>query len=381
MAEKSSWVRWLLLGLAVFGAMCLSTGVVVWKFGPSAGRMAVSTAVPAGGIVTPQWRLTPPSARWRRMSAAAVANLVQKDLWLVHVDTGALITVESVSSGEGAQFVPARLAKAVLDQQRRDSTAFELVSESTFDTCGAPAVLREYRATREGIAMTYVAATYAGRGRAYDVTAWVEDHHFATVAEELRRGAMSLCAIDSDFDRAWLENFLIFSEEEPFKSAFGDDTGSPEERGERALQFHVDGIARISRRDLARFAELMLALTENATPEACAEIWRWNPRVIESRLKTLTAVEIRDWFRVARHAQRAVLDATWADDATTPDAQDEAWERATRKPALAHALGHFEPMGDVVGDVCSSGRTLFTYALTLPADEKDALLRALATYD
>ncbi|MGV3624773.1 MAG: hypothetical protein ACO1OB_28395 [Archangium sp.] len=379
MAEKPSWVRWVVLGLVVFGVMCLGSGIAVWKFGAKVSRLAISSPLPAGkDIVTERWTLTPASDRWRRMSDAAVKNLVKKDLWLVHADTGALLAVEGVESGEANQYLPSRLAQVMVEQQKRQSSAFELLGESSFETCGAPAQLREYRATREGIAMTYVAATYAGRGRGYDVTAWVEDRFASEMMEELRRAAKGLCPIDSDFDREWLKNFFILSEDEPFKSAFAEDTGSPQDRGQRALDFRVAGLARLSRRDLKRYAELMLALTRDTPPERCSDIWRWNAVVTEAQLETLALPEIRDWFRIERHAQQAVLDEKWADDATDAQAQDEVLENLA--PEILVALGKFEP--DASAETfCDSGRVLFTHALTLPEDERDALLRSLVSFD
>lgn len=373
MAEKPSWIRWLLLGLAVFGVMCLASGLAVWKFGGTASRYLISRPLPAGETVsTPAWTLTAPSPQWRQLTPQAEKGMpVKKDAWLIHLGTGSLLSVEGVESGGNNQHIPARLANAMVDQQKRDGVDFEMLASSEFETCGAPAQLREYRVTRDGTPMIYAEATYASRGHGYVVTAWGEAENATSLRDELVRGATGFCPNDSDYDREWLRNFFIVTDEEPFKSAFAE--------GQRALATHSSGIRRLSRRELVRFVELQLAMTKDVDVEACSNIFTWRALDIEAALQKLSSSEVRDWFRIARHAQQAVLEDTMSDEAADEAAQDRAFKKARNAPVVRQAIDEFD--GPTSEAACVGSRAILEYALSLDGDERDALLRVVVVYE
>lgn len=383
MAEAArGWVKWALGGGVVLVLLCVATGVAAAKFGPLAMRAMSSTPLPSDGVVsTDAWALTLPSSKWRRLTPRALATMpVKKEAAFLHMATGGLLAIDGVTS-KTSQWEASKFAEAMVEQERKSSTDLEVLDSSTFSTCGVDAELRELRLTRQGKRYVFLHASYVGYHRVYDVSAWVEEKDFAASSDELRAAVKGFCPIDSPFLREWLRNFIASYTDEKLHPSMqsGDGEGSAEVTT-RMLVLHYSGIQRLSRRELVRAAELMLAMTDDAEPEVCAGVWRWDLVHIENRLATLPVEQMREWYRIGRHAQRASVDDAWDDEMASFEAIGAALDAPLPTQALTDAREvalQLQPLTDL----CGAARAVTKYALSLPPDERDAMLRALASTD
>lgn len=368
-------------GLAL-AVVCVASSLALAKMGPRARRVLSSTPVENGARVeTAKWTLTFPSAEWRRLNPGARRSLPSsKEDAFVHVPSGALLTVEGVVSEKG-QYSTLALADAMVQQQRRTGTDLEVVSSSTFETCGVDGELRELRVTRNKRRFLFVEATYVGYWRGYSVSAWIEAQDAAEFAGELRKAATAFCPVDDVFSREWLRNFSISYHDERLRDVVLAREGETVEAlNQRLLLLHTHGLKRLSRRELVRHVELMLALTRDADVTTCRNVWRWDLASLEARLATRPVDEMRDWYRIARHAQLAELEDTWADDAVARvavrDAGDAPLPTALLEAARRNLLSDASP-----GALCTDATMLIEYALALPSDDRDALLRGVTWYE
>lgn len=367
---------WSLLGLVCCALVCVASSVASVKLWPKLSRRIISTPLKNGQVVAVNtWSIAAPSSTWRQLKPAAAAKMpVYKDLWFVSGVTDATIAVEEIKLEAEHQVLPQRFAEAMLEHFRTSSTTFEPRASSDFETCGVPAQLREFRAVGSEGDFTYVVGFVSAYGRAYDVSAWVSSAHFEEVADELREAVKSFCAKDPDFEREWLRNFIEVSALEKLDEALS--AGDVTSRLQLSLELHSLGVARLARKDLERHTELQLRLTRTATPKECVDVFDWNLDVIEARLKTLPAAEIWEWYRLERRAQVAELEETAPANAADYAARNRAIERVMkdeRWKAVFHVADEETR--------CKSTRQLYEYALSLGLDDKDALLRALVSYE